>query len=424
MPVIVIGLSHHSSPVALREQVSFPEADLPTALRKLKARLPGGGCVILSTCNRVELYAHAEMPGDELQDCVRGFVRNFHGLGDALPDDALYTHQDRNAVTHLFRVAASLDSMVVGENEIVGQVHDAYLAAHEHGATDKVLSGLFQRAFKVAKEVRTKSSIGAGKVSVASVAVDLAVSIFTDLTDKAVLIIGSGETGELALKTLLSRGARKIFVMNRTVEKARELASQYGGEALPLSELSDHLHRADIVITSTASPTPILTADAFHAALRARAQAPMFVIDIAVPRDVAPEVNALDNVYLYDIDNLQRVADQNLEARRSEMARCVEMVEAQADRFMRWRLSLYAEPTIVSMAQELHAIRERELEKTLAVLSDLTDKQREEVKYLSQRIVNSILQRPMTQIKQEVSEDDPNTVLHLVKRLFGLEESA
>ena len=335
----------------------------------------------------------------------------------------LYERADRDGVGHLFHVASSLDSMVVGEGQILGQVHDAYLLAQAEQATDKIISQLFQRAFSVAKDVRSRSGISEGKVSVGSVAVDLAVSIFIDLAGKTVMVIGSGKMGELALKSLVSRGVSHVLLVNRTQEKAAELADRIHGEPIALDDLEKHLHRADIVITSTGAHEHLLRAADFEKALRLRAHAPMFVIDIAVPRNVDPAVNDIDNVYLYDIDSLQQVTESNLEARRKEIAKCVEIVEAGIDHFWHWHQGLVAEPTIVSMSEELHAIRERELAKTLASLPDLTDKQREEVAYLSKRIVNSILQRPMTQLKREVAHHDPNAVLHLVKRLFGLRET-
>ncbi len=325
---------------------------------------------------------------------------------------------------HLFRVAAGLDSQVLGEDQILGQVHDAYLAAQAGQCTEKIINGLFQRAFRAAKEVRTKTNINVGKVSVASVAVDLAVSIFMELEDKTVLIIGSGETGELALKHLVEHGAGRVMVANRTLENARALAEQYRGEAIGLDQLAEKLPMADIVLSSTAARDTILHARDFQAALKKRNNAPMFVIDIAVPRDIDKDVNDLDNVYLYNLDDLKQVTEQNLEARRAEEELCLEIIEANVEKFLRWRRALFAEPTIVSMSQEFHAIRARELEKTMAALPGLTDKQREEIEYLSKRIVNNILERPLSQIKEEVNREDPRRVLRLVKRLFGLEEGA
>ena len=421
MSLVAIGISHHTSPVGLREQLHFPPAELPQALLSLRKRLDGAGAVILSTCNRVEIYAnHPSQPGDHFRE-LRRFLSESRGVDESDFAQHLYEHHDRTVAGHLFRVASSVDSLVVGEDQILGQVKDAYVLAQAEQSTDKIISALFQKAFSVAGEVRTNTRINEGKVSVGSVGVDLAVNIFSSLKDKTVMIIGSGDMGELTLKSLISKGVGRVLLMNRSIEKAQELAQTYHGEPVPLSELAKYLPSADIVITSTSATEYILRVPQVTAALKQRGQAPMIVIDIAVPRNVDPAVNALDNVYLYDIDGLQETANRNLDARRKEVERCIQLIEQRADQFWHWMQGLLAEPTIVSMSQELHAIRERELLKTLHALPDLTDAQRDEVTYLSKRIVNNILQRPMTQLKHEVAEQDPHTVLHLVKRLFGLE---
>lgn len=424
MTIALTGLSHHSCPVELRERLSFPGERLPEALRELRQRLEDGGAVILSTCNRVEVYTRKDTGPDELHAMIREFLSEWHGLDTGDFTDHIYEYYNREAVSHLFKVTSSLDSMVVGEDQILGQVHDAYLAAQSEGSTDKILHALFQRAFKVAKEVRTKTNINVGKVSVSSVAVDLAATIFGDLSAKTVLVIGSGETGELTLKSLVERGVGKVLVANRTLSKAEKLAARYQGIPLSLAALQEYLYTADIIITSTSAETPILKVSDFQRALRKRDKAPMFVIDIAVPRDVEPEVTSLDNVYCYDMDDLEAVAAQNLESRRAELVKCMELVEHQVDRFIDWRQTLYAEPTIVSMTHELNLIRERELEKTLGAMPELTDEQRGKIEYLTRRIMNNFLQRPMHQIKQEVVREDLHKYLHVIKRLFGLEEGA
>lgn len=420
MTIAISGLSHHTSPLELRERVAFAQERIPEALHALRQRFPDGASVILSTCNRVEVYLRAPAPPEDLRQGIRAFLSEWHDLPERTLCPHLYEHHSDNAVAHLFRVASSLDSMVVGEAQILGQVQDAFLAAHAAEATDKILNALFQRALAVAKEVRTQTQIGTGKVSVPSVAVDLAVHVFGDFAQRTVMVIGSGETGQLTLKTLVSRGVGKVLVVNRNLERARKVAAHFHGEAIGLNELRQHLHRADIVISSTSAEMPILDAPAFTQALRERGHEPMFVVDIAVPRDIEPSVNALDNVYVYDLDALQVVAGQNLEARRAEIALCEQIIQKRVDQFMRWRQGLRAEPAIVSMANELNAIRERELQKTLQSLPDLTGKQRDEVEYLTRRIVNNILQRPMTQLKQEVALEDPSSVLQMIKRLFGL----
>jgi glutamyl-tRNA reductase len=424
MTITVTGLSHHTSPLEVRERVAFTPDEVGPALRAFKQDHPQAGIVVISTCNRTEVYIRSDDDPARIHEEARNFLAQNKSIDTGLMREHIYERSDREAVAHLFRVACSLDSLVVGEQQVLGQVRDAFVAAQQEGATDKITSQLFQRAFKVAKEVRTQTNIGVGKVSVASVAVDLAVSIFMDLSNKTVLVVGSGETSELTLKTIVSEGVGHVMVANRTLESAEKLAEKFDGVALPLTELPYYMHRADIIISSTGATEPVLRVADFQHALKKRNKAPVFAIDIAVPRDIEPAVDKLDNVYLYTLDDLESAASENLEARRNEVAACMNIIEDQVDKFMAWRQSLYAQPMIVSMSRELHAIRERELEKTLHALPDLTDKQRDEVEYLTKRIVNNILQRPLTSLKEEVAKDDAGRVLNLVRRLFGLEEGS
>lgn len=423
MSLVVTGLNHRTSDLALREKMAFSEKTLPKALSDLRGRFDEGGCVIVNTCNRSEVYAHYPSDPDDVHGEIRRFFSEWHALPDDAFDSALYEHHGKEAIGHLFRVVSSLDSMVVGEGQILGQVHDAYILAHSEQVTDKVINTAFQKAFTVAKRVRSQTKIGAGKVSVSSIAVDLAVSIFMDLSGKTVMVIGSGEMSELTLKSLVGRGVGRVLVTNRSIDKAQRLAEQYDGEAVDLGHLDVHLPRADIVISSTGSPGALLRTAHFQQALRERSKQPMFVIDIAVPRDVEAAVNQLDNIYLYNLDDLQDMADKNIEARRTEMDRCLAIVDEGVEQFWQWTQRLTAQPTIVSLSEELHAIRERELEKTLTQLSDLTDSQREEVAYLTKRIVNNVLHQPLKHLKQEADGEDTKGVLQVVRRLFGLKES-
>ena len=423
MSLVVTGLNHRTSDLALREKMAFSEQTLPKALADLRGRFDEGGCVIVSTCNRSEIYAHHPAEPEDIHSEIRRFLSEWHALPDDTFNSALYEHHGKEAVGHLFRVVSSLDSMVVGEGQILGQVHDAYILAHSEQVTDKVINTAFQKAFTVAKRVRSQTKIGAGKVSISSIAVDLAVSIFMDLSGKTAMVIGSGEMSELTLKSLVGHGVGRVLVANRSIDKAQRLAEQYDGEAIDLAHLDVHLPRADIVISSTGAPGVLLRTAHFQQALRERNKQPMFVIDIAVPRDVEAAVNQLDNVYLYNLDDLQEMADKNIEARRTEMDRCLAIVDEGVEQFWRWTQRLVAQPTIVSLSEELHAIRERELKKTLAQLPDLTEAQREEVAYLTKRIVNNVLHQPLKQLKHEADAEDPKGVLQVVRRLFGLKES-
>jgi glutamyl-tRNA reductase len=423
MSLVVLGISHRTCPVETREKLGFSRDSLPHALMHLNAQFQGGGVIVLNTCNRIEIYVHHPLDGHELASRSRSFLSEWHNVPEAEFAPHTYEYHARETAGHLFRVASSLDSLVLGEAQILGQVHEAYLLAQAAQTTDKVLHALFQQAFTVAKHVRSSTNIGAGKVSVSSVAVDLAASIFMDLSGKTVMVVGSGDVAELTLRCLVDRGVKNVLIANRHAERAQALAAAFGGQPVPFDSLRDHLHRADIVIGATAAPRFVLHPEHFQDAMPRRNHAPMFIIDIAVPRDVDPAVGRLDNVYLYNIDDLERVVGENMEARRREIDQCLAVIERETDKFMRWMGGLAAEPAIVSMSEELHAIRERELQKTLTALDDLTPRQREEVAYLTQRIVNAILQRPITQIKHEIGHHDPGTVIHLVKRLFGIEET-
>ena len=423
MSLVITGLNHTTSDIALRERLAFPDASLPEALSQLRTQLDEAGVVIISTCNRMEIYVNHVGEAEDILREIRQFLSQWHSIDEAAFSDALYEHEGAEAAGHLFRVASSLDSMVVGEDQILGQVHDAYITAHAEQATDKIINTLFQKAFTVAKKVRSTTKISEGKVSISSVAVDLAVSIFMDLTDKTVIVIGSGEMSELTLKCLVDKGVGCVIVANRSLDNAQTLADQHNGEAIALDDLTDHLHRADIVISSTGAPGIILHRDQMYHALKQRANQPMFVIDIALPRDAEASINDLDNVYLYDIDNLKAVTGKNIEARRNELDRCYEIVDNGLFQFSRWLQSLIAEPTIVSLSREFNTVRERELTKTLDSMKHLSDADREEVEYLTKRIVNNILQQPLTQIKQEVHDSDHSSVLQIVRRIFGLKES-
>ncbi len=426
MSLLVAGLNHASCPLEVRERLAFPADGLPAAYQRLSGAVPGAGAVILSTCNRVEIYLSLWDSGLAASAAVEkavGFLADFHGVPADCFRDTLYVIEDDAVPGHLFRVASGLDSLVVGETQIHGQVHDAYLAARAADSVDKVLNGLFQRAFSVAKAVRTDTAIGEGKVSVSSVAVDLAVSIFGDLAARTVFVVGSGDMAGLTLRHLVEHGAQRITVANRDAARATRLAQPYGGEVVAFDALGDRLHEADIVVSSTAAPGFILDRGHFAAALRRRAYQPMFVIDIAVPRDINPDVAALDNVYLCDIDGLQKSAQANLEARRREFDRALEIVERKAASCSEWLRRLSVEPAITGMAKKLDAIREREVERTFAELPDLTEDEREAIRRMSDRLVRRILDRPIAHFKHEATREDPSALVHLARRLFGLDEA-
>lgn len=419
MGILVVGLNHKTAPVEIREKLAFNDQTVPRALIELRNCMPGVETVILSTCNRVEIYAAASDAEERFDDISR-FLADFHELN---PDDFLphlYRYTDRDAVRHLFSVSCSLDSMVVGEAEVLGQVKRAYMFALEEGVTGKVLNNLFQRAFGVAKNVRTSSSIGERKISVASVAVEFALKIFSDFSDKTVMIIGAGEMGELTLKHMVERGISALIVANRTYEKAVELADQYDGMAIKYESFAENMHRADVVICTSGAPHYILHPKQFPPLLRARRNRPMLLIDIAVPRDIHPDVENIDNVYLYNIDDLQRVVNENIEFREKELEQCSSLIETETDNFMGWLRTLDVDSMIVQFREALHDVRRDELTRALNKLPELGESEKQEIEYLTERIVNKILNQPTQFLKKEASRGAGYRYIDALKDLFGL----
>lgn len=321
MPIVVIGLSHHSSPVQLRERFAFAEARIPATLEALRHRGIAAEAVILSTCNRVEIYAGTSLEPERAFAELREFLVTVHDYRNPLNDE-IYCLSEPRSLEHLFRVACGIDSMVLGETEILGQLKRAYELALQHRHTGGKLNKAFQRAFHVAKHIRTETNIQRGSVSVASVAVELAEKIFNSLADHDVMVVGAGDTSEKTARALLSRGARSIIVANRSYDRAVALASELGGRAVQFDGWAKDFEHVDIVISSTAAPHHILDRPTLEQFMKQRGQRPLLLIDIAVPRDIDPEVNLVENVYLYNVDDLQSIAADYLKQRKDEIARC------------------------------------------------------------------------------------------------------
>lgn len=330
MNIVVIGLSHHTSPVDLRERFAFVTAEIPLALKQLRDTGAVQEAVILSTCNRVEIYAATPLePAQafaELKNFLAGKEEKLAGQDDLSPDN-FYTLAEPQSLKHLFKVACGLDSMVLGETEILGQIKDAYELARVYNQTGARLNKAFQRAFNVAKHVRTHTSIQRGSVSVASVAVELAEKIFSELAGRGVLVMGAGDTSEKVARALVSRGVKNIVIANRSLERAEVLAKEFGGRAVVFDDWAGELTKMDIAISSTSAPHHILDVAAVEKLMKLRKHRPLLLIDIAVPRDIAPDVNFLENVYLYNIDDLQTIADGYLKQRQEEMALCEKIIE-------------------------------------------------------------------------------------------------
>jgi glutamyl-tRNA reductase len=321
MSFVVIGLSHHTAPVALRERFAFAEARVPSTLQRLRESGVADEAVILSTCNRVEIYAVTSLEPRQSFAALQEFLVHCHDYRNPLTDE-IYTFTEPQSIEHLFQVACGLDSMVLGETEILGQLKKAYDLALQHSHTGAILNKAFQKAFNVAKQIRTETNIQKGSVSVGSVAVELAEKIFNTLKDRQVMVIGAGETSEKTARALLSRGARSIIVSNRSYERAEALADELGGRAVHFEDWAREFETIDIVISSTSAPHYVLNRAKLELLLKARRNRPLLLIDIAVPRDIDPDVNFLEDVYLYNIDDLQAIAEDYLKRRKEEIARC------------------------------------------------------------------------------------------------------
>jgi glutamyl-tRNA reductase len=414
----LIGVNHKTAPVEVRERLAIPESHLPDAVRRLREHPGVDEGLILSTCNRVELLTQTRNGSADL----RSFLREYFQLQPGNYEPHLYELREREAIRHLFRVACSLDSMVVGEPQILGQVKEAYATARAVGAVHSQLDLLLTRAFAVAKRVRTETAVGSSAVSVASVAVDLAKKIFGSLQGKHVYIVGAGKMSELAARHLLANGAESIFVANRTYDRATQLASKFNGKAILFEQLYDTCDRADVVITSTGAPHAIFRREHGELFLNRRKNRPMFFIDIAVPRDVDPEMNKLDGIFVYDIDDLQQAVSSNAADRKREAERAEAIVEGEVEKFRARLNSLEVVPTIVSLQDHLETIRQAEIDRVRGRLGRLTAEQETALEALTRGIVKKIMHTPISALKTATHEPEATTVIDVVRRLFNLQE--
>jgi glutamyl-tRNA reductase len=416
MPLIALGLNHLTAPVSLREQVAFDAAVAPEALDDLR-RQPGiEEALILSTCNRTELYCSV---AEGAEAVPQAWLSRQQRLTPQRLDEFLYRHLEHDAVRHMFRVATGLDSMVLGEPQILGQVKDAYQQARTAQTLRAPMDRLLQHTFAVAKRVRTDTRIGAHTVSVAYTAVRLAEQVFTDLKQACVLLIGAGETIELAARHLADKGVRRLIVANRTLENAQELASRYSGYAIALHDLPQHLAEADIVISSTAARQPVVTRAMVTQAIAARRRRPMFMVDIAVPRDIEPEVGKLDDVFLYGIDDLKQVIDENRRSRQSAAREAEAIIDLQVERYMSWRRALTLRNPAVDMRSAAEAQRDEVLEKARAMLARGRPPE-EALAFLANTLTNKLLHAPSARLRDAALAGDLD-LLHAAGRLYGLD---
>ena len=417
MDLIVVGLNHKTAPIEIREKLAFPDEGIERALCQAKAFPSLKENMILSTCNRVEIYAAAREPKNAMLD-LKKFLSDYHSISVDEFEKSLYLFTGEEAVRHIFRVASSLDSMVVGEPQILGQIKSAYNMATEAKSSGLVLHRLLHQAFHVAKRVRTETKIGNSAVSVSFVAVELAKKIFGSLEKKIVLLIGAGEMCELAARHLISSGVEKVLVTNRTFERALALARAFKGEAIPFEEIARGLRTADIVISSTGAPQYLLRREQILRVIKDRKQKPIFFIDIAVPRDIEPSVNDIENAYLYDLDDLQEVVNANIQDREKEAAKADKIIQGEVVKFVHWYQSLEVTPTIKALREKFEEIRRSELEKTLSLHPGLSEKERQSLEALTSAIVNKILHSPLTHLKR--GDESADRYMDTLRILFGL----
>jgi glutamyl-tRNA reductase len=419
MKFLLAGLNHKTAPVEVRERLAFEEKSLPEALDRLKQRPGLLEGMILSTCNRVEVAVTAEDQADS-ETAVEGFLVDSKQVDRAWVSPYLYKLGGSDAIRHLFRVASSLDSMVVGEAQILGQLKTAYALAKEHGAMSGFLDLVLTRAFNVAKRVRTETDIGESAVSISYAAVELAREIFGSLQGKRVLVVGAGKMAESAMRHLKRAGVSDMLVTNRTRGRAEELAGEVGGRVIEYERFLESVPEVDIVIASSGSPNYILSREQVRSAVARRRNRPMFLIDIAVPRNIEPEVNQVDNVFLYDIDDLGKVVDTNLKGRLEVAQQAEDIIHEEVERMMIRLKTREVAPTIVSLQEQLEQWRRGEIDRQRTKLGSLTAQQEEAIDAITRGIVNKIAHGPITELRKQAADPSGIHLMSTIRRLFRL----
>ncbi len=416
--IVLFGVNHKTAPVEVRERLALTEKECP--VRLIFDSLPScQEVVFLSTCNRVEIIAASSHPEKALQE-IKAFCTDQSHLDPVSLSKCSYDHVGQSAIRHVFRVASSLDSMVVGEPQILGQLKDAYRMALKEGCSGQLLNKLMHKAFSVAKRIRTETRIASQAVSISYAAVALAKKIFGDLSGKKAMLIGAGEMAELAAQHLKTNGIEELVVANRTLERAVELAKALDGKAISLQELDDALIETDIVISSTGAPGVIIKKEQVKRIMRPRRHRLLFFIDIAVPRDIDPGVNDIDNVYLFDIDELKEVVEENKAERQKEAVKAERIIEAEVIKFQSWLRSLDVVPIIKGLQEKAELLRQRELARTLKNLKHLSEKDIKAIEKLTQSLVNKLLHDPIMFLKKGSEMDDTEQVLSMISRIFSL----
>ncbi len=405
--LVMIGMNHSTAPLAVREKIAFSNTQRELALGQFREKFPEAEAVLVSTCNRVELYAARPVHGRPRIDDLVAFVAAFHDLPESEVKAHIYERSNRAVAEHLFTVASSLDSLVVGETQILGQIRDAYEVSKKLGMVGNLLNPLFQRAIAAARDVMAATRLTEGRRSIASIAVEYARQIFENFRDKTVLSIGAGKMSSLVLQHFSELQVKRLVVCNRDQTRAQALASRFGGVAARMDDLMQHLAEADIVISSTASPAPIITPTMFEQVMKQRRWRPSFLVDIALPRDIDEAVGDLENVYLYNIDDLQEVAAATDSNRREAVQSARELVLKQVDEFVTWHTAREVGPLIEQLFSRSHNMARDEVQRTLKKLPDLSAEQRQHVEELARRIVNKLLNDPVQAIRESGTEASP-----------------
>ncbi|MCM3270906.1 glutamyl-tRNA reductase [Paenibacillus elgii] len=420
MHIVVAGLNYRTAPVSIREKFTFAEGDLPLALKELKETKSVMECVVVGTCNRTELYVAVDR-----QPCahyLRGFIEKWFGVPRGEFQEHLYVYENEKAIEHLFRVTSGLDSMVIGETQILGQVRDAFLLAQREKTTGVLFNTLFKQAVTMAKRAHFETGIGENPVSVSYAAVELGKRIFGSYAHKKVLIIGAGKMSELTVKHLYANGADKVIVVNRTLSRAQELADKFRGVASTMDRLMAHLEEADIVISSTGAAGYVLTAEQVSCILQRRRSRPLFMIDIAVPRDLDPRLGEMPNVFLYDIDNLQSLVNSHLEERRKAAVQIEKMIREEMAAFEQWTKTLGVSPVIQALQTKAATIHEETMDSLMKKLPDLDEHELKVIRKLTKSIVNQMLRDPIVRIKEMAAERHGDDALDMFTKIFALEE--
>lgn len=422
MNIILIGMNHKTAPLEIRERLSIACGDNTRPLVEIMKIPQIKEALYIATCNRVEVLARAVDKEDAVAS-LKTFVFRHGNLSIEEMARCLYLYFDHEAVRHLFRVASSIDSLVMGEPQILGQVKDAYRTSVEHNATGVILNKIIHHAFRTAKRVRTETGIASNAVSVSFAAVELAKKILGNLKGKTILLIGAGEMSELAAKHLINQGVERIVVANRTHARAVQMANDFHGAAIEFDMLPEKLRDVDIVISSTGAPGYVINAPMIEAALRRRKNRLLFLIDIAVPRDIDPASGEIDNVYLYNIDDLQDIVDGNLKSRKKEAEKAETVIDEEVSKYREWFNTLKVVPTIVSLREKMEGIIRGELVKSGSWMQNLTEEERNSIEILASSIINKVLHDPITGLKEESRDNGALPYIAVIRRLFGLDNT-